>query len=98
MLAAGAAKSDRQITLALMNIVRQQIHQQFGNALDELTCLRERSNILRNPRVAPGQRSKLRQKMWIRQEPHIENQVGIFRKSVAEAKAHRRNQDALLRG
>ncbi len=54
VLAAGAAEGDGQITLAFADVVRQQIDQQLGNALDEFFGLRKRANVLRHLGIASG--------------------------------------------
>src|SRR3954470_23377744 len=41
MLAAGAAEADRQIALPFANVMRKQIDEQIGNALDEFARLRK---------------------------------------------------------
>ena len=41
VLAAGAAKADREIALAFVDVVRQQVNQQIGNAEDEFLGLRK---------------------------------------------------------
>ena len=41
VLSAGSTECDRQIALAFMNVVRQQVNEQVGDARDELPGLRE---------------------------------------------------------
>src|SRR5271169_6944495 len=59
MLAARAAEGDRQVALAFPHIVRQEINQQLGDALDELFGLRKRTYVLRHLGVASGERAEL---------------------------------------
>src|SRR5690349_23265271 len=87
MLPAGAPEGNRQITLSFMNIVRQEVDKQVGDALDELAALGKRSDITRNPRIAASQRSKLRHEVWVRKKAYVKNQVRILRHPVAEPEA-----------
>src|SRR5580658_10201475 len=97
MLPARAAKRNRQITLALANVMRQKIDQQLRNPADEFLGLRERPDILRNLGIAPGQRTKLRHKMRIRQEANVKHQIRVLRHSMLEAEAHAGDQNVIPR-
>src|SRR5215471_11929999 len=55
MLAAGTAESDGQITLALLNVVRNQVGQQAFHAAEKLAGLRERTDVAANLGVAAGE-------------------------------------------
>ena len=60
VLPARTSKADRQVALALANVMRQQIHQQVRNAIDELFRLRKRSYVLGPPAdLFPLRRAKL---------------------------------------
>jgi len=95
VLPARAPEANRQVALALTDVVRQQINEQFGNALDELFALRERANVFRHPRLTPGQASKLGHEMRVGQEAHVKHQVGVVGNSVFESKADAGNQNRL---
>ena len=46
VLAAGTAERNCQVALTLANVVRNQVHQQVGDASDELAGLREGADVL----------------------------------------------------
>ena len=98
VLAASAAKRNRQITLAFVNIVRQQINQQLGNAGNEFLRLRKRPDVFSHARIASTERPEFRYKMRIRQKAHIENQIGVLGYSLAKSEAHTRNQNTFVVG
>src|ERR1700685_140617 len=97
MLTAGTAKGDREIALAFVNVMRQQINQQFRDSLNEFLGLRKRTDIFRHFWIAAGQRTKFRHEMRVGQKAHIENEVRIFGNSMAEAEAHARHQNIFIR-
>src|SRR5215470_17817771 len=97
VLSPGATERDRQITLPFPDIVRQKVHQQLRDAIDELLRLGEGTDVLGYPRMPPGQRAELRHKMRIRQKPDVEDQVGILRYSMFETKAYARYEYVLVR-
>src|SRR5260370_37698235 len=90
VLAAGTAEGDGQIALAFMDIVRQEVDEEIGDARNELAGLRERANIFRDAGIASRQGAKFRDKVRVRQEAHIEDQVGVLRNALAESEAHAR--------
>src|SRR5439155_702827 len=87
MMAARAAERDREIALAFTDVVRQQIDQKVGDALDELDGLRERSDIARDFGIAAGKLLERWNVIGIGEEPDIENQVAIGRHAMAVAEA-----------
>ncbi len=97
VLSTGASKTDRQIALAFMHVVRQQVDQQIGNAVDEFLGLREGPYVPCNLRIAPGERTKRGHEMRIGQESNVKYQVGVVRNAVLKTKADARNQDRLDR-
>ena len=54
--------------------------------------LRKRADIARDALVFAAERPQARNKVRIRQKPHVENKVGIGGNSVAESEAHDGNQ------
>jgi len=97
MLSTSTAEADGQVALSLVNVVRQQIDQEFGDAADEFLGLRKRADVFGDARVASGEGPKFGNEMGIRQEADVEHQIGIFRHAVLEPEAHARNQHLLLR-
>ena len=93
MLASGAAEGDCQITFAFVDVVRQKVNQQVGDALDKFVRLRERKNVFCDLRIAPGQRPEFRDEMRVRQEADIKNQVSVIGNTVPEHEADARNQN-----
>src|SRR6516162_8660830 len=96
MLASGASKRNRQVTLAFPDVVRNQVDQQFGNALDKLARLRKRPDVLGDSGMPPRKRPELWYKVRIGKEAHVEHKVGIFRNTLTKAKADARDQYVLL--
>src|ERR1700737_3119170 len=70
-LTPGAAEANRQIALAFVDVVGQQVHQQFGDALYEFFGLRKRANVFGHARRPSGERPELGHKMWIGQEGDV---------------------------
>src|SRR5271166_5686848 len=58
MLPAGATEADGQVALAFVNVVGEQVDEQFGDAADEFLRLRKRTNIFRDSRMAAGERTE----------------------------------------
>src|SRR6202140_3952532 len=98
VLSARTPECDRQIAFALMDIVREQVHEQIGNARNEFPGLRERANVLGEARIASRQWPKLGHEMWIGQEAYVKNQVGVLGNSLTKSEAHAGHQNAFLRG
>src|SRR5215470_19416859 len=96
MLAACAAKADRQIALALAHVVGNQINQKSGDAVDELLRLRKRADIFGDTWMASGKAAELGNEMRIGQETHVEQQVGVVGNSGLVPKADHRNQNVLV--
>ena len=97
VLSAGAAEGDRQIALAFVNVVRQKVDQQVGDAGDELAGLGKRADVFGDPRVAPGQRTEFGHEMRVGQKAHVEDKVGILGNALTESEAHAGDQNAFLR-
>src|SRR5215469_11270618 len=88
MLSACTPKGDGQVTLALANVVRNQIDQQLRNAGDELPRLWIRQDVTRHLRVPPSKRPKLWNEVWIWQKAYVEHQVGILRHTLAKSETY----------
>ena len=93
MLASSAAETDGEITFAFLDVVRQQINQKIGDALDEFARLRKRTNVFGHTRIASGEGAKFRHEMRIRQKTHVEEQVRIFGNALTEAEADAGHQN-----
>ena len=96
MLTTGAAEANRQIALAFVDVVGQQVNQQFGDALYEFFGLGKRANVFGHPRMPSGERAELGHKMWIGQEADVEDQICVLGDTVAKAEAYARNQNTFL--
>ena len=96
VLPAGAAKGNRQVAFALMDVVRKQVDEQIGNARDEFPRLRKRANVFRHTPIAAGERPELGNEVRIGQEADIENEICVLRNAPAETEAHTGDQNALL--
>ena len=66
VLSTRATEADGQITLALADVVRNQVHQQVGDAVNELLGLGKRADIFRHLRMAAGQRAEFGNEVGIR--------------------------------
>src|SRR5258706_11752900 len=82
-MAASAPKRDRQIALALADVVWNQINQQFRNPVHKFDSLRKRSNVPRDIGVAAGELLELRNVVGVRKKADVENQIAVGGKPVA---------------
>src|SRR5271166_4713768 len=73
VLTACTTEADREVALALMDVVRQQVHQQIRDTPDKFLRLRERPNVFGHARVAAGERSKLRYEVGVRKKANVED-------------------------
>ena len=55
-----------------MNVVREEINQQVGNALDEFAGLGERANVFGDFGMASGKRPEFGNEMRIGKKPDVE--------------------------
>src|SRR5258708_22087753 len=83
MMAAGAPKRDRQIALALANVVWNQIDQQFGDPIHKFDGLRKGSDVPRDIGMAAGELLELRDVVRVRKKTHVENQIAVGGNPVA---------------
>src|SRR6478672_12302480 len=75
VLASSAAKADGEIAFAFTHVMRQQVNQQRGDAVNKLLSLWERANILRYLGMASGIWPECGDEVRIRQKAHIKQQV-----------------------
>ena len=89
--AAGAADADGQVGLPFGDVLRDQELQQVQRVLQEvggrLRPVQEAAHFL----IAAGVRPQRRHEMRVRQEPHVEQQVGVDRNAVLEPEAQDRD-------
>src|SRR5579864_9561907 len=97
VLSSSAAKSNRQITLAFVDVVGDQIDEQVGDARDEFTSLGKRPNVASDARIPAGERPELGNEVRVGEEANVEDQVGIFGNSFAETEADTGNEKTLFR-
>ena len=98
MLSARAAEGDRQVALPFVNVVRQQVDEQVGDARDELASLREGANVLGDVRVASCKRTELGDEVRVGQKSDVEDEVGVLGHALTKSEAHAGDQDAFFRG
>ncbi len=87
MLAAGAAEGYGEIALALVDVVREQELEHVRCFVEELLCLGELTNILRDLGVAAGELAELGDEVRVGEEAHVEDEVRVCRDAVLEAEA-----------
>src|SRR5437870_3698862 len=93
MMAAGASESYRQIALALANVVRDQINQQFGNPIHKFDALRKRPDVTGHAGMTAGEFFELRNVVGIWKKAHVENEVAVGGHAVAIAETGDVNAD-----
>src|SRR5690349_15253414 len=94
MLSAGAAESDCQITLSLMNVVRKEIDQKLGDSRNEFAGLRKRADVACDFRITARQWAEFGNEVRVGKKADIEDQVGIFGYSLAKTETDARDEDA----
>src|SRR5581483_5747062 len=87
----------RQVALSFLNVMRQQVDQQFRDAVDKLPGLGKRADVLRYLRMAPGEWPEFRDKVGIRQKADVEHQVGFLGNAMPVAEADAGDEDAFVR-
>ena len=97
MLSTGASESDRKITFSFVDVMRQQIDEKIGNARDELSGLGKGTDIFGDLRIAARQRTKLGNEVRIGEKANIENEIGVFRNSLAKPEADGGYKNAFFR-
>src|SRR6266700_330744 len=92
MLSTRTTKADGQVALPLPHVMREQVDQQSGDAVNKLLRLRKRADVLGHLRMASGIRTKRGNEMRIGQKTHVEEQVGIVGHSRLVTKTHNGDQ------
>src|SRR5581483_5297832 len=87
------AEADCQVTLALPDVVRQQIDQQLRDPLDEFAGLGEGADISRDARMASCKFLESRNVVGVRKKANVENQIAIRGEAVPVAEAGDVNED-----
>src|SRR5207248_3926396 len=76
-------------------VVGQQVDKQFGDAIDKLDRLRERSDVSRHTRVTAAEFLELRNVIRIWKKTYVEHKVAVGRDSVAKTEAVNVDQNLL---
>src|SRR5208337_2370141 len=97
VLAARASEADREVALAFVNIVRQKINQQIGDAQNELLRLRKGPDVLGHARMTSRKLPKFRHEMRVGEKANVEHQIRFLWHTVAKTKAHARDQNTFSR-
>src|SRR5262245_48369058 len=79
MPAAGATQGQSETALSFALIKRQRELQQPINAVEKSACLLLTENVVLNFFFQTAFRPQLVHEVWVRQEAHVENNVGIVR-------------------
>src|SRR4051794_29424071 len=88
MPAAGAADPDGQMGLALAYVGGQEVLEQRDQPLVEVAQPVRGHHVVAHRRVEPGEVAQVLLVVRVRQEAHVEQQVGIARGAVLEAVRH----------
>src|ERR1700683_5839902 len=97
VLSAGTAERNGQIALAFMNVVREQVDEQIGDARDELPTLGKRANVFGDARIASRQRPELGYEVRVRQEAHVKDEVGVLGNALTEPETDAGHQNVVFR-
>src|SRR5665213_1509219 len=93
MMSACAAESDGQIALALVDVMGQQVSQQFRDAGDEFGGLRKGTDVTRDSRILARQLFEFGDVVRVGQKTNVKNQVAVGWHSVAESEARNVNEN-----
>src|SRR5207253_2320789 len=69
------------------DVMRQQIDQQLGDAIDELHRLWERTDVAGDRRMPSGQVFEAGDVVWIGQKANVEDQIAVGRYTMTVAEA-----------
>jgi len=96
MLSARTAEGDRQVALALVDVMGKEVDEQVGDTRDEFAGLGKRSDVLGDTGMSTGEGPEFGDEVGIGQEADIEYEIGVLGHSLAEAEADAGDQDALF--
>src|SRR5947207_13487170 len=91
---AGASDGHGQVRLALTLVERQQEAQQVAQPGEQLPCLVVAKHELTHLLVPPVERTEPVHEVRVRQEPHVEDEVGVEGDAVLVAEGHQRRRQA----
>src|SRR5579884_3625186 len=92
----GAPERNREVALALADVVRQQVNQQRGNSFDEFARLREGSYVPGHFRMLTRVLLELRNVIRIREESNIEDEIAVRRHAISVTEAGHIDADLAL--
>src|ERR1035438_955313 len=95
VLTAGASKSYGEVTLPLLHIMWKQVEHHVGYAVQKLIRLRKLAHIRGHLGIEAGQLAKLRHKVRIGEEPHIEYHIRVQWYAVFEAETEAGDEQPL---
>src|SRR5437588_45628 len=87
VMASGAPERNRQVALALLDVVRQKIYQQSRDPLDEFLGLRKTADITRHAGILSAELLESRNVIRVGQEANVKHQVAFARDAVTETEA-----------
>ena len=93
--ASGTADRNRYVGFALFLVLRKKKIDKSIDMIEEFVSDLMRVHILDNGGIIACVRFQMRNKVRIRQEPDIENQIRIDRYAILEPEAHQRDQQML---
>src|SRR5581483_31828 len=93
VMPACAAECDRQIALALADVMRKEIDEQLGNALNKFPGLRERTNISGHAGVTARQLLKSRYVVGVGQKTDVKDKIAVGRNAVTISEARHVDHD-----
>src|SRR5215210_2008998 len=82
---AGAADRHHEMRLALVDVLRQQVLEQRHHALVELDQPAVAADVVDDPLVEPRQRPQVGLVVRVREEAHVDREVGVARRAVLVA-------------
>src|SRR5437667_10201537 len=94
--ASRAPDGDRQVGLPFLEVAGNHGVEQRPQLADELAVRALARHELPDGRVGPRQRPEPFDPMWVREEPHVEDKVGVARQTVLVAERHDRHLDPEL--
>ena len=93
MPAARAADADREVCLALAHVRGEQVVEQRDQVVVEVRDPVGALHVVDHLLVQPGQLAKLRLVVRVREEAHVEEEVGVARRAVLVAVGEERDRE-----